>query len=100
MGRVKRYAAAVRADIAREVELSELRQAHQELQEAAKSIESGIQNTVISAESSLIEAHDHVMTPVSHPLEQHESEPSGAATSTLASAVPDEHATPVSENRG
>jgi sec-independent protein translocase protein TatB len=69
VGRIQRYAAAVRADIAREVELSELRRVQNDLQDAAKSLETNIQNigsevrdNWVSAESSLGEVKESLMT--------------------------------------
>jgi len=69
VGRIKRYAATVHADIAREVELSELRRVQSDLQDAAKSLETNIQSlqtgmndTLVSAESTLTEVKEQWMT--------------------------------------
>lgn len=69
VGRVQRYAAAVRADIAREVELSELRRVQGDLQDAARGLESHLHSlqtelndTVTTAESSLTEEKQALMT--------------------------------------
>jgi sec-independent protein translocase protein TatB len=56
LGRVQRYAAAVRADIAREVELSELRRVQSDLQEASKSLESSMQGLKSEIHTSLADA--------------------------------------------
>jgi sec-independent protein translocase protein TatB len=68
VGRVRRYAAAVQADIAREVELSELRRVQTDLKEAAQSFQSEVQSTLASAETHLSETHNQVMMP----SEQHQ----------------------------
>ena len=51
VGRLQRYAATVRADIEREVELSELRRVQTDLQQAARSLESGVRDSLASAET-------------------------------------------------
>jgi sec-independent protein translocase protein TatB len=63
VGRVRRYAAAVQADIAREVELSELRRVQTDLKEAAQSFQSEVQSTLASAETHLSETHHQIMMP-------------------------------------
>jgi sec-independent protein translocase protein TatB len=45
VGRAQRYVSDVKSDINREVELDELRKLKEQMQEAAQSVQSGIQNT-------------------------------------------------------
>jgi sec-independent protein translocase protein TatB len=62
IGRMQRYAAAVKADIAREVELSELRRVHGEIHDAARSFESGVRDSLAAAETHLDAGRQAVMT--------------------------------------
>lgn len=62
VGRVQRYSARVRADIAREVELSELKAAKQSLEETAQTIHQEIQQAGQDAERAVIETREDVLT--------------------------------------
>jgi sec-independent protein translocase protein TatB len=62
LGRVQRYAATVRADIAREVELSELRRVQGELRDAARSFESGVRDSLVAAETHFETARAELMS--------------------------------------
>jgi sec-independent protein translocase protein TatB len=62
-GRVNRYTQRVRADIAREVELSELREAQKKFEEAAKSVESSFHDVARETEQHLVETKDAVIAP-------------------------------------
>src|SRR5512143_3361620 len=52
-GRLQRYVNDVKADISREIELDELRKMQQQVQSAAKDIETSISHAAQEAESSL-----------------------------------------------
>lgn len=61
VGRLQRYAASVKADIAREVELSELRRVQGEIKDAAQSFETSMRETIAGAESQLQQGRAAVM---------------------------------------
>ena len=62
VGRLQRYAATVRADIAREVELSELRRVQGEITDAARSFESNVRESLAAAGNQLEAGRQAVMT--------------------------------------
>ena len=64
VGRLQRYAATVRADIEREVEMSELRRVQADLKDAARSLESGVRDSLATAESHFEESRKALMTAV------------------------------------
>jgi sec-independent protein translocase protein TatB len=64
VGRLQRYAATVRADIEREVEMSELRRVQADLKDAARSLESGVRDSLATAESHFEESKKALMTAV------------------------------------
>jgi len=71
VGRIQRYAAAVRADIAREVELSELRRVQNDLQDAAKSLETDLQSIQVEVKDHLVSADSLApRVPVFEPTQQ------------------------------
>ena len=62
LGRVQRYAATVRADIAREVELSELRRVQTDIQDAARALEHGVRESLASAEQHVEATRQSLMS--------------------------------------
>lgn len=62
IGRLQRYAATVKADIAREVELSELKRVQGEIHEAARAFESGVRDSLATAESHFAAGQQALMT--------------------------------------
>ncbi|MCG2585099.1 Sec-independent protein translocase protein TatB [Massilia sp. TS11] len=45
-GRAQRYLSQVKSEVSREIELEELRNLHKEMQDAASSVQSGVQQTI------------------------------------------------------
>ncbi|MDE3010695.1 MAG: twin-arginine translocase subunit TatB [Pseudomonadota bacterium] len=62
VGRLQRYAATVKADIAREVELSELRRVQGEIKDAAQAFETGVRESLASAETHFQAGQQALMT--------------------------------------
>lgn len=62
-GRMQRYVNEVRADIAREMELDELRKLQSTVQDAARSIEQSVRQEISQAEEELKSAADSVAAP-------------------------------------
>lgn len=62
VGRLQRYAATVKADIAREVELSELRRVQSEIKDAAQAFETGVRESLVSAETHFQAGQQALMT--------------------------------------
>ena len=79
VGRLQRYAATVRADIEREVEMSELRRVQTDLKDAARSLESGVRESLATAESHFEESRKALMTAVPGQAAAAPASPSAAA---------------------
>ncbi len=62
VNRAQRYATAVRADIEREVAMSEVRRVQDELQSAAQSFQSGVRDSLARVESEFEQSRAAVMT--------------------------------------
>jgi sec-independent protein translocase protein TatB len=87
VGRVRRYAAAVQADIAREVELSELRQVQTDLKQAVQHLETEVQATLANAETQLIETQNQMMA---SPVDPQSSSDASSPAALSAPSQPNE----------
>lgn len=97
MGRAQRYVSDVKADIAREAELDELRQMRDTVQSAASEIEQSVSRNFTAAESSINEAlnpapgspagqHDAAPQPAAQPQAAIQAATSGAGAAEPAQA--------------
>ncbi len=91
LNRAQRYAASVRADIEREVDLSEMRRVQVDLQGAANAFQADVRNSLAAAESEFEQQRKNVMQatqPALLPEPDAASSHSSADTTTLN---PDSH---------
>lgn len=80
VGRAQRYVSDVKSDISREVELDELRKLKEQMQEAAQSVQSGIQNTETALRQPL-EAFEQSTTSTLNELKSPLGTPDAGTTS-------------------
>ena len=91
VGRAQRYVGDVKSDIQREIELDELRKLKQQMQDAAQSVQSSIQNTesalrqpLEAFEQSTMSTLNELKTPLGTP--DPSSVPAPAAPASLSAA--------------
>jgi sec-independent protein translocase protein TatB len=99
VGRAQRYVGDIKSDIQREVELDELRKLKDQMQDAAQSVQSSLQNTETALrqpleafEQSTMSTFNELKTPLgtpdsgTTPLPNHDSAPTAVASTPLVSA--------------
>ncbi len=88
IGRAQRYVSDVKSDIQREVELDELRKLKDQMQEAAQSVQSSLQNTEAAMRQPLEAFEQSTMSTLNElktPLGTPDPSPSSAPPASLAS---------------
>lgn len=67
LGRLQRYVSDVKSDINREIQLEELKKMQQQVEESARSLESGVTQELTSMESTLNQSLGQAETPTPAP---------------------------------